>query len=57
MIHSESFAALSQVARKQVLKRIVEIAEGKDSAARFASITASERAEILELLREFKLAP
>ena len=57
MIHSESFAALSPVARKQVLKRIVEIAEGKDSSARFASITASERAEILELLREFKLAP
>jgi hypothetical protein len=55
MILSESFSALNPVAKKQVLARLAEIAEGTYASERFSFLKESDRTALKDVLSSFKL--
>lgn len=52
MIYSDAFAGLPDAVRMAIYSRIAEILEGNDGAAKHAHLSASDRAAILEILRD-----
>src|SRR4030095_15933855 len=54
MVYSEAFDALPDVVRSTVYQKIYEVLTGKDRSARFAKLSAPDRAAILEILRDTK---
>ena len=54
MIYSEAFDALPDVARNAVSARLLQVLTGKDTSAKYRSLSATDRQAILEILRETK---
>ena len=54
LIYSPSFDRLPAEAKGQVQKRLWEVLSGKDQSKEFSHLSASDRATILEILRETK---
>jgi hypothetical protein len=54
MIYSEAFDALPDVARNAVSARLLQVLTGKDTSAKYKSLSATDREAILEILRETK---
>jgi hypothetical protein len=57
MIHSASFAGLPVPARKQTIERLQAILGGEDRTTKFSFLSDRERADLMEMLGEFKLLP
>lgn len=54
LIHSPSFDGLPDGVRRRVVKRMLDILEGRDDSPKFAHLAADEKRAILEILRETK---
>jgi hypothetical protein len=54
LVYSEAFDALPDVSRQYVSRRLTEILTGTDTDARFAHLSADDRAAILGILRDTK---
>jgi hypothetical protein len=54
MIYSEAFDAIPDSARAKVYQRLYEVLSGKDQSPKFTRLTTSDRAAILEILRDTK---
>jgi uncharacterized protein with ATP-grasp and redox domains len=54
MIYSDLFDALPASVREQVYRRLYDVLSGKDTSEKYASLTADERAAILEIVRDTK---
>ena len=56
LIYSDAFDALPEMARDRVYRRIWEVLSGKDQSKAFARLSAADRQNILEILRDTKPA-
>jgi hypothetical protein len=54
MIYSEAFDALPAAARNAVAARLLQVLTGKDTSAKYKTLSAADRQAILEILRETK---
>jgi hypothetical protein len=54
MIYSEIFDAMPEKAREPVYRRLYEVLTSKDTNDKFRRLTAADRREILDILRETK---
>jgi hypothetical protein len=54
MIYSEAFDALPAAARNAVAARLQQVLTGKDTSAKYKTLSAADRQAILEILRETK---
>jgi hypothetical protein len=52
LVYSKAFAELPGPVKEYVLRRMYEVLTGKDTSEPFAHLTAADRKEILEILRE-----
>ena len=55
MIYSAAFDALPAVAKEAVYQRLWTVLSGGDAAARYASLSTSDRRAIIEILRATKV--
>jgi len=54
MIYSEAFDALPAAARNAVAARLLQVLTGKDTSAKYKTLSGPDRPAILEILRETK---
>jgi len=54
MIYSEAFDALPAAARNAVAARLLQVLTGKDTSAKYKTLSGPDRLAILEILRETK---
>jgi hypothetical protein len=54
MIQTEAFAHLPARAKDAVYQRLWSVLSGRDSAAKYSHLTASDRRAIVEILRDTK---
>ncbi len=54
MIYSRAFDGMPDMVRERVYQRLYEILTGKDTSERYAKLTADDRRNILEIVRETK---
>ena len=54
MIYSKAFDGMPDMVRDRVYQRLYEILTGKDTSERYAKLTADDRRNILEIVRETK---
>jgi hypothetical protein len=54
LIYSDAFDALPEMARDRVYRRMWEVLSGKDQSKTFARLTAADRQNILDILRDTK---
>ena len=54
LIYSEAFDALPSEARERVYERLYEILSGQDKSEAFVRLSATDRQNILEILRDTK---
>jgi hypothetical protein len=54
MIYSEAFDALPPPVREAVYRRLWEVLSGKDKTARYARLSAADRAAVVAILRDTK---
>ena len=54
MIYSKAFDGMPDVVRERVYQRLYEILTGKDTSERYAKLTADDRRNILDIVRETK---
>ncbi len=54
MIYDPSFDALPDIAKEQVYRKLFDVLTGKDSSEKYARLSAQDRQEILEILRDTK---
>jgi hypothetical protein len=54
LIHSPSFDGLPDEVRQRVVKRMLDILEGRDASPKFAHLATEEKQAILQILRETK---
>ena len=54
MIYSDLFDGMPAAARRAVYRRLYDVLSGQDTDEKYASITADERAAILEIVRDTK---
>lgn len=54
MIYSRAFDGMPDLVRERVYQRLYEILTGKDTSERYAKLTADDRRNILEIVRETK---
>ncbi len=52
LIYSDAFVGLPDEVRRRIVGRLLEILEGRDDSPEFAHLSASQRAEILDILRD-----
>jgi len=51
LIHSKAFLALDPIVRKSIVKRVQAVLKGDDDSEQFAHLAASDRDNILEILK------
>jgi hypothetical protein len=54
LIYSEAFDQLPDVARERLYRRLWEVLTGRDTAAKFANLSAKDRKAIFEILQDTK---
>ncbi len=54
LIYSRTFDALPDDARDRILRRVFAVLSGRDTSAKFAWLTAEDRRNVLEILRDTK---
>jgi len=54
MIYSAAFDGMPDMVRERVYQRLYDILSGKDTSERYAKLTADDRRNILEIVRETK---
>jgi hypothetical protein len=54
LIYSEAFDQLPEVARERLYRRLWDVLTGRDTAAKFARLTAKDRQAIFEILQDTK---
>src|SRR5258706_14501511 len=54
MIYSEAFDNLPEPAKERIYRRLWEVLSGQDQSKAYASLTATDRQAVLEILRDTK---
>ena len=54
MIYSKAFDGMPEYVREGVYRRLYEVLSGKDQNPKFAKLSAEDRRNVLEIVRETK---
>ena len=54
LVYSEAFDGLPAESKEQVFRRVWEVLAGNDRSAQFDHLSASDRKQVLEILRDTK---
>ncbi len=54
MIYSEAFDGMPEYDRDRIWRRIYDVLTGKDTAGKFARLSAEDRKAVIEIVRETK---